>query len=89
MSATEILNEVKPLYKPNAGVNALAKMADDDPDGFCIMDGNDNWNPSYRCECPDRGACHRPDFMLACLQTRHDDWLGERAIRIYNKANKV
>jgi len=41
---------------------------------------------SYREECLDRGLCHHPDFMLACLQTRYNNQLGELAIEIYNKA---
>lgn len=86
LNVVEILDEVKSLKTPNAGVIALAKMAWDDPDGFCIMDSDKCYTESYRCECLDRGACHRSDFMLACLQTRWTNQLGEKAVRIYNEA---
>ena len=81
--ATSIINEVKQLNIPNAGVEALAKEAWDDPD-FCIMD-DEFCRQSYRQECPDRGFCHRSDFMLACLATRRNDQLGNITIRIYNE----
>jgi len=83
-TALEIIEETKNLLYPNAGVKALAKMAYDDPDGFCIMD-NIMDRHSYREECLDGGLCHHPDFMLACLQTRYNNQLGELAIEIYNK----
>jgi len=84
-NASEIIKEVKKLFSPNEGVKALANMAYNDPNGFCIMD-NDECRSSYREECLDRGLCHNPDFMLACLATRFFDQLGESAIDIYNNA---
>lgn len=83
--ATSIINEVKKISVPNVGVIALAKEAWDDPE-FCIMDDDGCFTNSYRQECLDRGICHRPDFMLACLATRWDNQLGNIAIRIYNNA---
>ena len=79
---TSIINEVKNINTPNAGVKALAKEALDDPD-FCIMD-DEFYRQTYRQECPDRGVCHKPSFMLACLATRMNHQLGDIAIRIYN-----
>lgn len=52
------------------------------------MDSDNCWEESYRPECFDRGACHDPDFMLACVATRDfpNAGLGIRAVRIYNEA---
>jgi len=41
---------------------------------------------TYRRECPDRGICHKPNFMLACLATRWNNQLGDIAVRIYNNS---
>jgi hypothetical protein len=84
-TAKEIIDEVKKISVPNEGVKALAREAWDDPETFCIIDDDDPFRESYRQECPDRGACHSPDFMLACLQTRSDNILGKKAVEIYNK----
>ena len=83
-TALEIIEETKNLLYPNAGVKALAKMAYDDPDGFCIMN-NEEYGNLYRCECLDRGFCHDPEYMLACLQTRAIGQLGKIAIKMYNE----
>jgi len=84
-SAIEIIQEAKTLIYPNEGIKRLAKEAYDDPDWFCIMDSDGYLTSSYREECPDRGICHRPDFMLVCVATRwKNDQIGELAIKIYN-----
>lgn len=83
-NAEEIVKEAKTLIEPNEGIKRLAKMAEEDFNGFCIMD-KDGSIHSYREECPDRKRCHRPDYMLACVATRwKNDQIGEQTIRIYN-----
>ena len=82
MKAFEIIKKAKSLQLPNKYVKILAQKAYDDPDGFCIMDDEEYGN-SYRCECLDRGRCHDPEYMLACLQTRSVKQLGRLAIEIY------
>jgi len=85
-SAFEIIKETRKIQLPNEYVKILAKKAYDDPDGFCIMDDKEYGN-SYRSECLDRGFCHDPEYMLACLQTRAIGQLGKIAIEIYNEMN--
>lgn len=84
-TASEIINEVRNLKTPNKGVEALFKAAGDDNE-FCIMDDS-NSRKSYRCECPDASICAVSiDFMLACVQTRYSNQLGDTAIEIYNES---
>jgi len=83
-SAFEIIKEARKLQLPNKYVKLLAKKVFDDPDGFCIMN-NEEYGNLYRCECLDRGFCHDPEYMLACLQTRAIGQLGKIAIKMYNE----
>jgi len=86
-NAFEIIKEARNLQLPNKYVKLLAQKAYDDPDGFCIMDDKEYGCKSYRQDCLDRGFCHDPEYMLACLQTRSIKQLGKLAIEIYNELN--
>lgn len=83
----EVIAECKLSYVPNQGIIALAQHVWDEPD-FCIKDWRyDRYRQGYRCDCDGRGACHIPEYMLACVVTLNCP-MGDVALEIYNNAMK-